>query len=133
MEQVAVILLQNANGEILLQHRSADAPTYPDHWAFFGGHIEDGETPEQAVAREAMEELQYELERPALFKVHTSVPDCVIYVFVEDYSGAELVLGEGQGMRWFAPSQTKHLLMNDHDRSILEEFAASNAMNSTSS
>jgi 8-oxo-dGTP diphosphatase len=133
MEQVAVILLQNANGEILLQHRSADAPTYPDHWAFFGGHIEDGETPEQAVAREAMEELQYELERPALFKVHTSVPNCVIYVFVADYSGAELVLGEGQGMRWFVPSETKHLLMNDHDRSILEEFAASNAMNSASS
>ena len=123
MEKVAVILLRNASGEILLQHRSADAPTYPDHWAFFGGHIEDGETPEQAVTREAMEELQYVLARPSLFKIHTSVPDRVIYVFVEDYSGAKLVLGEGQGMCWFVPSKTKHLLMNDHDRSILEEFA----------
>jgi len=123
MEKVAVILLRNANGKILLQHRSADAPTYPDHWAFFGGHIEDGETPEQAVTREAMEELRYELARPTLFKVHNSVPGCVIYVFVEDYSGAKLVLGEGQGMYWFLPSETKHLLMNAHDRSILEEFS----------
>jgi mutator protein MutT len=91
MGKVAVILLRNASGEILLQHRTANDPTYPDHWAFFGGHIEDGETPEQAVTREAMEELQYELARPTLFKVHTSVPDCVIYVFVEGYSGAKLV------------------------------------------
>ena len=51
--------------------------------------------------------------------------DYVIYVFVEDYSGAKLVLGEGQGMCWFVPAETKHLLMNAHDRSILEEFSRS--------
>ena len=46
-----------------------------------------------------------------------------MYVFVEEYSGADLLLGEGQGMNWFTPLETKHLLMNDQDKEIIEEFA----------
>ena len=126
MEQVAVILLRNARGEVLLQHRTKDAPTFPDHWAFFGGHIENGETPEQAIIREALEELAYPLTSPRLINTYDPNDlgfDCTIHVFTEDYSGADLVLGEGQGLGWFLPAATGHLLMNDHDRFILSQFA----------
>jgi len=126
MEKVAVILLRNAGGEVLLQHRTKDAPTFPDHWAFFGGHIEDGETPEQAVVREALEELGYPLTQPRLIGTYDPDDlgfDCTIYVFTEDYNGARLVLGEGQGLGWFLPAATGDLLMNDHDRFILSQFA----------
>jgi 8-oxo-dGTP diphosphatase len=32
---------------------------YPGCWAFFGGHIDPGETPEEAVKRELLEEISY--------------------------------------------------------------------------
>jgi 8-oxo-dGTP diphosphatase len=33
---------------------------YPGHWGFFGGHLEPGEAPEQALRRELVEEIEYE-------------------------------------------------------------------------
>ena len=64
---VAVLILYDGDGRILLQHRTEDAPTFPDCWAFFGGGLEEGETPEQAVEREIIEELAYKLRSPRRF------------------------------------------------------------------
>lgn len=47
-----------ANGKVLLLKRG-DGGDYPGHWAFPGGHIEDGEIPEQAAVRECVEETTY--------------------------------------------------------------------------
>lgn len=52
---VNAILLQN--GKILLARRSAHRQTYADCWSFPGGHVEFGETQEQALNRELREEL----------------------------------------------------------------------------
>jgi 8-oxo-dGTP diphosphatase len=49
-KNVAVLILHDNERKILLQHRTKDAPTYPDYWAFFGGGIEPGESAEQAVS-----------------------------------------------------------------------------------
>ena len=48
--------------------------TCPNVWAFFGGGIEKDESPDQAVVREAKEELQIELHNPQFFKryVHST-------------------------------------------------------------
>lgn len=32
---------------------------YPGHWGLFGGHMESGETPAEAVERELLEEIGY--------------------------------------------------------------------------
>lgn len=32
---------------------------YPGHWGFFGGHIDPGETPEEALLGELLEEISY--------------------------------------------------------------------------
>jgi 8-oxo-dGTP pyrophosphatase MutT (NUDIX family) len=47
-----------ANDKVLLLKRG-DGGDYPGHWAFPGGHIEPGETPEQAAVRECVEETGY--------------------------------------------------------------------------
>ncbi|AUT00608.1 NUDIX hydrolase [Nostoc sp. CENA543] len=58
---VAIAILYRDN-KFLMQLRD-DIPNipYPGHWALFGGHIEPGETPAEAVQREILEEIAYKL------------------------------------------------------------------------
>ena len=44
-------------GRVLLGRRAATRSFYPDVWDIFGGHLEHGEEPEQALVRELEEEL----------------------------------------------------------------------------
>jgi 8-oxo-dGTP diphosphatase len=120
---VSVLILYNNESKILLQHRTKDAPTFPDYWAFFGGGIEEGESAEQAVKRESLEELGYELTGPRLFtaqKFFYKGNEYTKHVFVEQYNGKALTLGEGQAMGWFLAAETRDLMMNDHDRSVID-------------
>lgn len=54
-ECVAAILRRN--GRLLLCHRHPDREWYPDTWDLPGGHVDPGERPEEALARELDEEL----------------------------------------------------------------------------
>jgi 8-oxo-dGTP pyrophosphatase MutT (NUDIX family) len=52
----AIILIEG--GRDLLQHRdSAPEIFFPDHWGMFGGGTEPGESDQQGLRRELMEEL----------------------------------------------------------------------------
>lgn len=57
--QVAIAILYR-DGQFLMQLRD-NIPTilYPGYWGLFGGHIEPGESPEEAVYRELVEEIGY--------------------------------------------------------------------------
>ena len=44
-------------GEVLLCHRSPTRAWYPDVWDLPGGHVEDGESTQDALRRELSEEL----------------------------------------------------------------------------
>ncbi len=59
LKQVAIAIIDR-KGEFLIQLRD-DIPTivYPGCWALFGGHLEEGETPESALKREIKEEINY--------------------------------------------------------------------------
>lgn len=53
---VAVGILMKENGDVLMAQRPAGKP-YEGYWEFPGGKIEAGETCEEALKREFMEEL----------------------------------------------------------------------------
>jgi 8-oxo-dGTP diphosphatase len=53
---VAIVLLVDSSGAVLMQHRDAYAPVSPNQWSLPGGHVEPGETPEEAARRELLEE-----------------------------------------------------------------------------
>ncbi len=62
-EIVKIILLKD--NKVLLQHRDSNPNiTFPGFWSLFGGEIEKGETPLQAVKREIKEEIGIDLANP---------------------------------------------------------------------
>ena len=125
MHRVALIVLYDEQHNVLLQHRTDDAPFFPGYWAFFGGGFEQDETPLDAVIRETVEELCYQLTDPQLVIEQpflVSELDCRMYLFVEQYRGdkSNLKLCEGQGWGWFGSHETEKLLMTGHDRIALQ-------------
>lgn len=54
---IVVALLILPDKRLILQRRSTDAPVAPGMLGFFGGHIEDNESPDEAIVRELAEEI----------------------------------------------------------------------------
>jgi 8-oxo-dGTP pyrophosphatase MutT (NUDIX family) len=122
--RVVIIILYDLSKKFLLQHRSSDAKLMPDYWAFFGGEINERETPEQAVRRETYEELNYRLRSPHLVKEQEfkeGSADGYMYVFIEyfDADKINLKLQEGQGWGWFTKAEMNQLKMIHRDREII--------------
>ncbi len=63
VQHVVSALLVNAEGQLLLQQRD-DRPglAYAGWWTLFGGAVEDGEEPDDAIKRELWEELRLAVE-----------------------------------------------------------------------
>jgi len=62
IQAVIHLYLFDDQGRLYLQKRSALKDTYPGCWdSSVGGHLAPGESPEQALAREAREELSLEV------------------------------------------------------------------------
>ncbi|WP_406639663.1 NUDIX hydrolase [Amycolatopsis sp. WGS_07] len=53
----------NAEGRAFVQLRGPDRRLYPNTWDVVSGHVEDGETPVEALAREVFEETGWRLRR----------------------------------------------------------------------
>ena len=69
MKQIAAIILENYKGEFLLYLRdNKPGIPFPYHWDLIGGHVEEGETPEEALVREFKEELDLDLKEYAFYK-----------------------------------------------------------------
>ena len=69
MKQIAAIILENDKGEFLLALRDNKSwIPFPNHWDLIGGHVEEGETPEEALVREVKEELDIDIKDYSFFK-----------------------------------------------------------------
>lgn len=68
--EVAIAILHR-DDQFLMQLRDPIPNIlYPGHWALFGGHIEPGETPEMAVVRELLEEIDYQVPSVTKFGIY---------------------------------------------------------------
>jgi len=104
------LLIENREGKVLLQLRDNNPDIrYPNLWGTFGGQIEDGETPEEAIVRELDEELGYRLSNPEYFG-NFRLNGCDIHMYrIIDHNPAldTLTVREGQEGRFFSLEEVK--------------------------
>lgn len=129
---VAVFILFDRNGRVLLQHKAKDSKVLPNQWAFFGGGIEKGENPKQALWREAKEELGINLTNAEFLGRYVSPFEGGLweqFVFIGDLKIPLETLKrqqtEGKGIGVFKHEELEGLNMNKHILQIVDDaFAA---------
>lgn len=112
---IAVAILVR-DGCVLLGHRHPSRQWYPDCWDLVGGHVERGETPEQAVVRECREELGVDPHKPVAVPMSFDDPTLQMHAFLVtrwDGEPANLAPDEHDDLRWFTPDELPDLTMAD--------------------
>ena len=111
---VALIIFYDKQKRILLQDRKGISKV-GEEWGFFGGEIDDGETPEEAILRETKEELNFDLKQYKYigdnnFKFNNLFIKCKIFISpLKDIS--EFRQKEGQNLKLFSLKEAKNLKM----------------------
>jgi 8-oxo-dGTP diphosphatase len=104
--EVALAMLHR-DGRWLMQLRD-DIPTIvaPGCWGLFGGHLDPGETPEQALRRELLEEISWQPATVAPVMVH-AIHRRKAHVFRAELTVPleQLRLLEGQDMALVSPEE----------------------------
>jgi 8-oxo-dGTP diphosphatase len=105
LTRVAVGVLVRSDGAVLLADRPAGKP-YAGHWEFPGGKMEDGESVEQALARELREELDLRIGRSDPWVVmEYDYPHAYVQLHfrrITDWTGTPNPV-EGQRLQFLAP------------------------------
>ncbi len=111
MKHIACAVLIRDN-QILLARRAPQRRTYPNCWDLLGGHLEAGETPQQALIRELQEEAgitptQYRSVGIIAEPDPIRNGEALLHVYlVTNWAGGEpAMLGdEHSEFRWLAPT-----------------------------
>jgi 8-oxo-dGTP diphosphatase len=131
MKQIAQVLLLDRHNRLLiyLRDNKPEIP-FPNHWDFFGGHVEVGETPEQALVREVMEELGVNLPGWDFFRRYECLQGDAypntkyIYRARVNKTAEELTLYVGQRLVGIEANERHQFNFANLLGAILEDFIA---------
>ena len=94
------------DGRVLLTRRASSMSRGGGRWTGPGGHIEPGETAEEAVRRELAEEAGIEVTVTGLTGVYSKRDPAVVFVAYRGATDGEPAAGdETDEVRWFAPHE----------------------------
>jgi 8-oxo-dGTP diphosphatase len=129
MQKIAQIILENDKGEFLLALRDNKSwIPFPNHWDLIGGHVEEGETPEEALIREFREELGLDLKDHQFYKeFECSEGDAYenikyIYTGKINLPIEEITLYEGQYARYFTKEEIPDVKFANIIRSVVMDY-----------
>ncbi len=109
-DEVAIVVLTDRIGRVLMLRRALDAHIEPEKWTPPGGRLDSGEDAAAAARRELLEEtgLTAALESRGVVD-QTRADGTVVrfYVFsgCTDASQEDVVMGEGLAMRFLTPTE----------------------------
>ena len=127
MKRISVVAAIIRDGERIFATQKGYG-NYKDWWEFPGGKIEAGETPQQALKREILEELDTEIEVGDLItsveydypEFHLSM-DC----FWCTVKRGNLVLKEAEDAKWLSKDELMSVKWLPADLEVLEIIAKS--------
>jgi len=129
MKKIAAIILENDNGEILLALRdNKPGIPFPNHWDLIGGHVEEGESPEEALIREVKEELDIDLKKYTFYKKYECLSGDAyentkyIYTGKIDLRIEEITLLEGERAHYFSRKEISDVKFANIIRSIVMDY-----------
>lgn len=120
--------IENGNVVVFLQKRSPHSKTLPNHFSFFGGKLEAGETTDQALVREIKEELDFNIKDFTFLKeYHSSLKgDLSLSVYfsqVPENFEDQITVYEGEYGKFFSEAEiaTEPMII-EGDKKILHDF-----------
>ena len=122
MEVVAAIIRDSKNQFFATQRGSGD---WKDYWEFPGGKIEAGETPEDALKREILEELDTKISVERLIDtVEWDYPKfhLTMHCFLCRVESGSLVLKEHEAAKWLSKDDLYNVNWLPADKILLEKL-----------
>ncbi len=121
----AVIKALNSAGQPIIFATQRGYGEYKDGWEFPGGKIEEGESPQEALKREIIEELETEIAVGDLIDTveydypnfHLSM-DC----FWAEIINGDLVLKEHEAARWLTKDQLREVDWLPADVTLIDKI-----------
>ena len=121
-----VAAVVEVDGQVLCMQRGESRFPYTSHkWEFPGGKVEPGETPEQALHRELLEEMDFDVEVHELLATVThDYPDFTITLAAYrcTASTTDFTMHEHTASRWLPWDELKILPWCAADEKLISSF-----------
>lgn len=125
MREDAGIILLNDKNEVLLQLRENRKDIeFPGTWVLFGGRIEKGEKPEEALKRELIEEIELKLGKIVFFGNYYYKDQRKQHIFFSrcNVNAAKIKLHEGADLRFFCRNELDWIRLGFNMKEVLKDF-----------